>query len=82
MEQNPTTNELDLIQVIDETDDLVQILGETPDEDNEEIEVTSVEFDGGESFFIDVDDEPFLSEEDYIENTFDSIDSADGADVI
>ena len=27
MEQNPTTNELDLIQVIDETDDLVQILG-------------------------------------------------------
>lgn len=93
MEQNPIANELDLFPGIDDANDFVQILGVTPSEDDEEIEVTSIEFDGGESFFIDVDEEPLLSEEDHqemisineedsIEDTFDSNDYADGANAL
>lgn len=93
MEQNPEANELDLVQVIDDKDDFVQILGVTPDEDSGDIEVSSVEFDEGESFFIDVDDESFIDAEDgqemmdipevvSSEDSFDSDDIADSADVI
>lgn len=93
MEHNPTANELDLIQVIDNADDFVQILGVSPNEDEEEIEVASVELDGGESFFIDVDDEPLLGADDHqevidihenasLEDSFDADVLADVADIV
>lgn len=93
MEHNPEANELDLIKVLDGEDDFVQILGVTPNEEGGEIEVTAVEFDEGESFFIDVDDESFIDAEDgqemmdvpevvSSEDSFDSDDIADSADVI
>ena len=88
MEQSPEANELDLIQVIDGEDDFVQILGVTPDEDGGEIEVTAVEFDEGESFFIDVDDDPLLDMQDHQElidinedlSSDDSIDAGDNSE--
>lgn len=90
MEQNPGTNELDLIQVITGEDDFVQILGVTPNEDGGEIEVTAIEFDEGESFFIDVDDDPLVGFEDNQEmmdthedySSEDSFESEDIADVL
>lgn len=88
MEQNPEANEQDLIQVIDGEDDFVQILGVTPDEDSGEIEVTAVEFDEGESFFIDVDDSPLFDMENHQElvdinedlSSDDSIDAGDNSE--
>ena len=85
MEQNPEANELDLIQVLDGEDDFVQILGVTPDEDGGEIEVTAVEFDEGESYFIDVDDDPLLDMQDHqdlidINEDLSSDDSIDAGD--
>lgn len=50
-------HDADLIQVIDETDDLVQVLGVVPSEDDGEIPVQSVELEDGSSVFIDVDEE-------------------------
>jgi hypothetical protein len=50
-------HDADLVQVIDETDDLVQVLGVVPSEDNGEIAVQSVEMDEGASVFIDVDED-------------------------
>ena len=57
MAQNPIgMNEPEFIEVLETDDDLVQVLGVTPPEDGSEIEVTSVEFDDGESFLIDIDE--------------------------
>lgn len=50
-------HDADLIQVIDETDDLVQVLGVVPSEEDGEIPVQSVELEDGSSVFIDVDEE-------------------------
>lgn len=57
MEHNPIgMNEPEFIEVLGNEDDFVQILGVTPPQDGSEIEVTSVEIDDGESFFIDIED--------------------------
>ena len=65
-------HDADLVQVIDETDDLVQVLGVVPSEDDEEIAVQSVELDDGASVFIDVDEEtPEVEAPDYIETAED-----------
>lgn len=93
MEQNPDTNELDIIHVVEDTDDLVQILGVTPDEDAGEVEVTSVEFDNGDSFFINIDEDMSEGDDGFYEtidsndnvlsdDSFGIEDSADAADVI
>ena len=93
MEQTPEANELDLIQVIDGENDFVQILGVLPNEDGSEIEVSAVEFEEGDSFFIDVDDnlsfdikdgqEMIDTHEDVSsDNSFESDDIADATDVI
>ena len=50
-------HDADLIQVIDEADDLVQVLGVVPSEEDGEIPVQSVELEDGSSVFIDVDEE-------------------------
>lgn len=93
MEQTTESNELDLIQVIDGEDDFVQILGVLPNEDGSEIEVSAVEYDEGDSFFIDVDDNLSIDIEDGKEmidvhenvssdNSFESDDTAGAAEVI
>ena len=48
--------EIDYVQVIDDTDDFVQILGVNQDDVDNEIEVSLVEIDGADSVFIDVED--------------------------
>lgn len=44
-----------LVQVFEEQDDYVQILGVDPDGGSEDVEVASLDLDGGESVFIDID---------------------------
>ena len=48
--------EIDYVQVIDDTDDFVQILGVNQDDADNEIEVSLVDIDGADSVFIDVED--------------------------
>lgn len=48
--------EIDYVQVIDDTDDFVQILGVNQDDVDNEIEVSLVDIDGADSVFIDVED--------------------------
>ena len=57
MEHNPNgINETEFIEVLGNEDDFVQILGVTPPSDGNEIDVSSVGFDEGDSFLIDIDD--------------------------
>ena len=72
-------HDADLVQVIDETDDLVQVLGVVPSEEDGEIAVQSVEIDDGASVFIDVDeDNPEVESPDIIETAEDHFgDSSD-----
>ena len=48
--------EIDYVQVIDDTDDFVQILGVNQDDVDNEIEVSLDQIDGADSIFIDVED--------------------------
>ena len=48
--------EIDYVQVIDDTDDFVQILGVNQDDVDNEIEVSLDAIDGADSIFIDVED--------------------------
>ena len=48
--------EIDYVQVIDDTDDFVQILGVNQDDVENEIEVSLDAIDGADSIFIDVED--------------------------
>ena len=92
MEQKTEANEVDLIQVIDGEDGFVQILGVLPNENGSEIEVSAIDFDEGESFFIDVDDNLHDIEDGQemidvndgvsLDNSFESDDIADATDVI
>jgi len=76
-------HDADLIQVIDETDDLVQVLGVVPSEDDGEIPVQSVELEDGSSVFIDVDEEGIetdsLDDVDIQENHNDDLLDSDNA---
>lgn len=76
-------HDADLIQVIDETDDLVQVLGIVPSEDDGEIPVQSVELEDGSSVFIDVDEEGIetdsLDDVDIQENHNDDLLDSDNA---
>lgn len=71
MDQNSIgMNELQYIEVIDTEDDFVQVLGISQPADGSEIEVTSVEFDDGESFLIDIDEGPLLDDSNGQEDMF------------
>lgn len=76
-------HDADLIQVIDETDDLVQVLGVVPSEDDGEIPVQSVELEDGSAVFIDVDEESIetdsLDNVDIQENDNDDLLDSDNA---
>lgn len=74
-------HDADLVQVIDETDDLVQVLGVVPSEEDGEIAVQSVEIDDGASVFIDVDeDNPEVESPDIIESAEDQFDGSSDID--
>ena len=74
-------HDADLVQVIDETDDLVQVLGVAPSEEDGEIAVQSVEIDDGASVFIDVDeDNPEVESPDIIESAEDHFDDSSDID--
>ncbi len=63
-------HEADLIQVFDETDDLVQVLGVVPSEEDEEIPVQSVELGDDSSVFIDVEEDNIVSDSsDFIDSS-------------
>lgn len=49
--------EPDLVKVIEDNDDFVQILGVNPSDVEDEVEVTSVEIDGDNSIFINIDED-------------------------
>lgn len=77
MAADSTNNfEADLIEVVNdsELDDLVQVLGVVPSDDDDEIMVQSVEIDDGDSVFIDVDEDLNYQEMD----TGEIIDTDDG----
>ena len=93
MDYKPTViNESEFVEVLDSEDGLVQILGATPPPEGSEIEISSVEYEDGDAFFIDIDgaapyddaeglDIPDMNIEETTDNAYDVGDDIDQGDI-
>lgn len=75
--------EEDFVQIIDDSDEGVQVLGYEPFSSEEgEVEVTSFELDGDSAVIIDIEDEPYIDSTDDTATCIDSdIDTFTSGDI-